>query len=145
MTVLKPSDKTAALASEVSVKEFSEQILHLSMAFQEALKRLADQDEAFPSEGYGMLTEAYGLRTRASILYLTPSMHVVQDLNFTQATMLEKFEEVSNCLGSATDLHVVNAMLVSVLTIASALGGGRAKVIEFLFETLCCDLDFWKA
>jgi len=145
MTILKSSGKSAALANEVSVKEFSELILHLSLAFQEALRRLAGQDEAFPSEGYGMLTETYGLRTRANILYLTPSTHVVQDLNFTQATMLEKFQEVLNCLGNVTDLHVVNAMLVSVLTIASALGDGRARVVEFLFETLCCDLDSWKA
>ncbi|MCS4065205.1 hypothetical protein [Pseudomonas putida] len=145
MTVLKSSSKSAALANEVSVKEFSELILHLSMAFQEALRRLAGQDKAFPSEGYAMLTEAYGLRTRANILYLTPSMHVVQDLNFTQAIMLEKLEEVLSCLGNVTDLHVVNAMLVSVITLASALGDGRAKVVGFLFETLCCDLDSWKA
>ncbi|MEQ6928837.1 hypothetical protein [Pseudomonas mosselii] len=145
MTVLKSSSKSAALASEVSVKEFSELILHLSMAFQEALRRLAGQDAAFPSEGYGMLTEAYGLRTRANILYLTPSTHVVQGLNFTQSTMLEKFEEVLSCLGNVKDLHVVNSMLVSVLTIASALGDGRAKVVEFLFDNLCCDLDSWKA
>lgn len=145
MTVLESLDKSAALASEVGVKEFAELILHLSMAFQEALRRLAGQDEAFPSEGYGMLTEAYGLRTRANILYLTPSTHVVQDLSFTQAAMLEKFEEVLSCLGNVTDLHTVNAMLVSVITIASALGEGRAKVVGFLFETLCCDLELWKA
>ncbi|MFK0093563.1 hypothetical protein [Pseudomonas sp. NPDC090592] len=145
MTMLKSSEKSAALANEVSVKEFSELILNLSMAFQEALRRLAGQDEAFPSEGYGMLTEAYGLRTRANILYLTPSTHVVQDLSFTQATMLEKFGEILSCLGNATNLHVVNVMLVSVLTIASALGDGRAKVVEFLFETLCSDLESWRA
>lgn len=145
MTVLKSSGKSAALASEDSVKEFSELILHLSMAFQEALRRLAGQNAAFSSEGYGMLTEAYGLRTRANILYLTPSTHVVKDLNFTQATMLEKFEEVLSCLGSATDLYIVNSMLVSVLTIASALGDGRAKVVGFLFESLCCDLELWRA
>lgn len=145
MTVLKPSGKFTALRSEINVKEFSEQILHLSMAFQEALRRLAGQDQAFPSEGYGMLTEAYGLRTRANILYLTPSTHVVQDLSFTQATLLEKFEEIMNCLDNAVDLHVVNAMLVSVITIASALGEGRAKVVDFLFETLCSDLDSWRA
>jgi len=143
MTTLVSSDQSHALASETSVKEFSEVILHLSMAFQETLRRLSGQDEAFPSEGYGMLTEAYGLRTRANILYLTPSTHVVKGLGFSQATMLEKFEEILNCLSDVMDLHTVNAILVSVITIASALGDGRAKVIEFLFQTLCVDLESW--
>lgn len=133
-----------ALATDANVKEFSEVILHLSMAFHDALRRLAGQDEAFPSEGYGMLTEAYGLRTRANILYLTPSTHVVRGLTFTQTAMLEKFEEVLRCLGDVVNLHTVNAVLVSVITIASALGEGRATVVEFLFETLCLDLEFWK-
>ncbi|QTH15068.1 hypothetical protein C4C32_03935 [Pseudomonas corrugata] len=144
MTTLVSSDLAPALASDASVKEFSEVILHLSMAFQEALRRLAGQDEAFPSEGYGMLTEAYGLRTRANILYLTPSTHVVQRLNFSQTAMLGKLEEVLNCLDVITDLHTINSILVSVITIASALGEGRAKVVEFLFETLCTDLESWK-
>ena len=144
MTTLVSSDLSPALASDASVKEFSEVILHLSMAFQEALRRLAGQDEAFPSEGYGMLTEAYGLRTRANILYLTPSTHVVQGLNFSQAAMLGKLEEILNCLSDVTVLRTVNSILVSVITIASALGEGRAKVVEFLFETLCVDLESWK-
>lgn len=144
MPTLVSSDLSPALASDASVKEFSEVILHLSMAFQEALRRLAGQDEAFPSEGYGMLTEAYGLRTRANILYLTPSTHVVQALNFSQTVMLGKFEEILNCLSDVADLHTVNSILVSVITIASALGEGRAKVVEFLFETLCIDLESWK-
>lgn len=138
------SDLSPALGNDASVKEFSEVILHLSMAFQEALRRLAGQDEAFPSEGYGMLTEAYGLRTRANILYLTPSTHVVQALNFSQTAMLSKCKEIESCLGNVTDLHIVNEILVSVITFASALGGGRAKVVEFLFETLCADLESWK-
>ena len=39
---------------------------------------------------------------------------------------------------------VTSSILVSVITIASALGEGRAKVVEFLFETLCVDLESWK-
>ncbi|WP_338523598.1 hypothetical protein NUH87_28360 [Pseudomonas batumici] len=139
------SDFSPALASDACVKEFSEVILHLSMAFQEALRRLAGQDEAFPSEGYGMLTEAYGLRTRANILYLAPSTHTVQALSFSQTTLLVKLEEVLDLLSAVIDLHTVNSILVSVMTIASALGEGRAKVVEFLFETLCADLESWKA
>lgn len=138
------SNNSPALATDANVKEFSEVILHLSMAFHDVLRRLAGQDEAFPSEGYGMLTEAYGLRTRANILYLTPSTHVVRGLRFTQTAMLEKFDELLKYLGNVADLHTVNAILVSVITIASALGDGRATVVEFLFGTLCRDLEFWK-
>lgn len=144
MTTLISSDLPPALASDASVREFSEVILKLSMAFQEALRRLAEQDEDFPSEGYGMLTEVYGLRARANILYLTPSTHVVQSLNFSQTAVLGRLEEVLKCLNDVTDLHAVSSMLVSVITIASALGVGRAKVVEFLFETLCVDLESWK-
>ncbi|MFJ3483518.1 hypothetical protein ACIPL1_09050 [Pseudomonas sp. NPDC090202] len=144
MTTLVSSDLSPALASDASVKEFSEVILHLSMAFQEALRRLSGKNEAFTSEGYGMLTEAYGLRTRANILYLTPSTHVVQELSFSQRAMLDKFDEILSCLNEVSDLHTVNSILVSVITIASALGAGRAKVIDFLFETLCVDLSTWK-
>ncbi|MGE6384767.1 hypothetical protein ACQKEN_03720 [Pseudomonas sp. NPDC078416] len=143
MTNLIMSDLTPALASNVGVKQFSEVILRLSMAFQEALRRLAGQDEAFPAEGYGMLTEAYGLRTRANILYLTPSTHVVQGLSFSQRTMLDKFEKVFECLNKSAHLPTINSILVSVITIASALGPGRARIINFLFEALCADLLVW--
>lgn len=141
MTGLVPTDVSPALACNACIKEFSEIILHLSIAFQDALKRLAEKDEAFPSDGYGMLTEAYGLRTRANILYLTPSTHVVLELSFTQAHMLKKFEELLKFISDVVDMRTINSLLVSVVTIASALGEGRAKVVEFLFETLCRDLE----
>jgi len=143
MKNLSSSGEVAALADEASVKEFSQVILHLSIGFQESLRRLSEQGEGFPSDGYGLLTEAYGLRARANILYLAPSVHVVQQLSFSQVVMLGKFNNILSYLKTVTDLHTLYAMLVSVVTFASALGAGRAKVVDFLFDTLCADMKFW--
>lgn len=135
-----PLKQVPALADDASVKEFSQVILHLSSGFQEALRRISEQDESFPSDGYGLLTEAYGLRARANILYLTPSMHVVQEVGFSQVSMLDEFNAVLGFLKSTSDFNKMNSMLISVITFASALGAGRARVLDFLFETLRADI-----
>ncbi|MFT2158577.1 hypothetical protein [Pseudomonas putida] len=130
-----------ALSNEVCVKELSDVLMRLSMEFQEALRRLAGHDKDFPAEGYSMLTEAYGLRTRANILFLTPAMHVVDALDFSQAELLEAFELVSKRLRLVDDLRAVNQILISVITFACSLGAGRGDVVNFLFRDICTTSD----
>lgn len=143
MNTVRSVESISALSNDDRVKEFSQATLHLSMGFQEVLKRLSEQSKDFPSEGYGLLTEAYGLRARANILYLAPSMHVVTGLNFSQVELLDALSKVSNVLKSVVDLRVLNSMLVSVITFASALGAGRERVVNFLFDTLISDMELW--
>lgn len=132
-----------ALANEDSVKEFSSRLLELVGVFQAALHSISETDRAFASSGYGVLMEVYGLRTRAYILMNEPGRHIVNSLNFSQQEMLSLFDKVSGAVLVANNLKIVSSMALSVATFTVSLGEDKAKVVNFLFKSLCDDVGEW--
>ncbi|MCY1367987.1 hypothetical protein D9M69_549450 [compost metagenome] len=87
--------------------------------------------------------EVYGLRTRAYILMNEPGRHIVNSLNFSQQEMLSLFDKVSGAVLVANNLKIVSSMALSVATFTVSLGEDKAKVVNFLFKSLCDDVGEW--
>lgn len=138
-------DFLPALANENSVREFSSRLLELAGVFQAVLHNLSETDRAFATAGYGVLMEVYGLRTRAYILMNDPENHTVDSLGFSQREMLSILDKVSSVAPLANRVSVVGSMVLAVATFTVSLGADRAKVVNFLFKTLCDDVDEWMA
>lgn len=135
---------TVALASTESVKRFSSLLLELVGDLQSALQRLSEVDRSFTSSGYAILMEVYGLRTRSYILLNDPASHVVSSLSFTQQDLLDLVGRLKGMARNADDLKVVNAIVLSIATFTVALGDGRDSVVNFLFDSLRCDVSAWE-
>lgn len=133
-----------ALANEASVKEFSVHLLGLADTSQKALHRLAESDSNFVASAYGILVEVYGLRTRAYTLMNDSANHVVDSLEFSQANLLELMERVSHLIKLAGSHSVANSLVVSMATFSISLSRDKAKVVNFLFQSICDDLDAWE-
>lgn len=134
-------DFLPALANEDSVREFSSRLLELAGVFQAVLHNLSETDRAFATAGYGVLMEVYGLRTRAYILMNDPGNHIANSLGFSQQEMLSILDKVSSVVPLANRVSVVGSMILFVATFTVSLGEDRAKVVDFLFKTLCDDVD----
>lgn len=133
-----------ALANETSVKEFSVHLLGLADTSQKALHRLAESDSNFVVGAYGILVEVYGLRTRAYTLMNDSANHVVDSLEFSQTNLLELMGRVSHVVKLAKSHSVANSLVVSMATFSMSLSRDKAKVVNFLFQSICDDLDAWE-
>lgn len=134
-----------ALVDEKLVREFSSRLLDLAGVLQAALHHLSGVDKSFAGAGYGVLMEVYSLRTRAYILLNDSSSHVVKSLDFSQHDLLSLFDRVSIVVRSLKSLKVVNSIVVSVATFTVSLGEDRARIVNFLFKSLCDDVAGWES
>lgn len=130
----------SALANNCCVREFASKLLDLAGVLQVKLHQLSEVDKSFSGAGYGVLMEIYGLRTRAYTLLNDPSSHVVSSLDFSQSDLLSLFDGVSGVVRAVNSLKDANSIVVSVATLTVSLGGDRAKVVKFLFNTLSDDV-----
>ncbi len=140
------SDMTTsrALANEASVKEFSVHLLDLAGTAQKALHRLAESDSNSVAYAYGILVEVYGLRTRAYTLINDSANHIVDSLEFSQTNLLDLMGRVSHVIKLAKSHSVANSVVVSMATFSISLSRDKAKVVNFLFQSICDDLDAWE-
>ncbi|TWI49641.1 hypothetical protein IQ22_03964 [Pseudomonas duriflava] len=128
--------KTVALVSIETVKEFSSELIVLANVFQDELQRISRIDCEAAERSYGVLMEIYGLRTRANILFNDAVHHTVEGLDFTQQELMGLVEQVKYLMPSITTIKTANTIILSVATFSVALGEGRGKVVKFLMDNL---------
>ena len=129
-----------ALATVESVKEFSASLLQAADVYQRALHRISINDLAFADSGYTVLTEVYGLRNRAYVLQNDAENHIVANLSFTQRDLVEIISRAAKAVNDAVSLKRLQSIVLSIATFAVSLGEDRAKVVEFLYESLRLDI-----
>ena len=125
-----------ALATVECVKEFSASLLQAADAYQRALHRISINDLAFADSGYTVLTEVYGLRNRAYVLQNDAANHIVTNLNFTQRDLVDLVSRAAEAANVAVSLKRLQSIVLSIATFTVSLGEDRAKVVEFLYESL---------
>lgn len=125
-----------ALANAECVKEFSASLLQAADAYQRALHRISINDLAFADFGYTVLTEVYGLRNRAYVLQNDAENHIVANLRFTQRDLVNLISRAAKTVNDAVSLKRLQSIVLSIATFTVSLGEDRAKVVEFLYESL---------
>ncbi|UPQ83624.1 hypothetical protein M0M42_04235 [Pseudomonas knackmussii] len=129
-----------ALATVECVKEFSASLLQAADAYQRALHRISINDLAFADSGYTVLTEVYGLRNRAYVLQNDAVNHIVTSLHFTQRDLVDLVSSAAKAATDAVSLKRLQSIVLSIATFTVSLGEDRAKVVEFLYESLRSDI-----
>ncbi|MBC8648386.1 hypothetical protein GYM54_01360 [Pseudomonas sp. MTM4] len=131
---------TPALATVECVREFSASLLQAADAYQRALHRISIDDLAFADSGYTVLTEVYGLRNRAYVLQNDAANHIVANLSFTQRDLMDLISRAAKAVNDAVSLKRLQSIVLSIATLTVSLGDDRAKVVEFLYESLRSDI-----
>lgn len=121
-----------ALSSVDEVVDFARMLSSSAETLHSSLKRLTASAGGDTGLGYSVLTEEYALRARANILFHDGHRHVVHGAQFTQAELADAMHSVEERIKCASSLNDLLRAATDLITFASAIAAGNAKVLNFL-------------
>lgn len=126
------TDKHPALATSNDIIALAEALSKLADNLHAALRRLTAQPDGDKSIAYSLLTEEYALRARTNILRNDAPRHTMEGLNFCQASLMQTLSQIGASLHEASTLEVVRSIASDLITFASAINPGKARIVNFL-------------
>lgn len=131
-----PSSWASALATLEDVTEFARMVLATADSVHAALKRLSASSAKDPDLGYSVLTEEYAIRARANILLNDSVRHTVADAGFSQADLRHFMVSTTKRIGECTSMAELLSTSTDVITFASAVSSGNARILTHLSQAL---------
>lgn len=128
--------KNPALATAENVFALASALSKLADDLHQSLRRLAVAPSGDATIAYALLTEEYALRARTRVLQNDVGRHILSEINFSQTALIEALEVVAKRLGDANSLEVVQSIVSDLITFASAISPGKARVVNFLAREL---------
>lgn len=109
-------------------------VVALADSTHAALKRLTASSAKDPDLGYSVLTEEYALRARANILLNDSARHMVERAGFTQSNLRDFMVSTDGRIAECASLTELLAMSTEMITFASAVSSGNARVLTLLAQ-----------
>ena len=135
------SSTKPALLTPQDVQELSQGLTHVADALHNALRTLTANPNPDPSLAYALLTEEYALRARINILINDLDRHTVSGLTFSQTELLRLLDEKSRQVVETDSLETVRSVVSDLITLASAIVPGKARIINFLVAEMSANLE----
>lgn len=129
--MVQESSRTA-LSTVEDVMALAGALTSVGDKLHEALRRLTISQSGDTSLAFALLTEEYALRARINVLQNDAAHHVIADVNFSQGALLSTLRNVEMQLTQAESLERVRSTLSDLITFASSVTPGKAKVVNFL-------------
>lgn len=129
-----PATCAPALDTLKDVTEFAHMVVALADSTHAALKRLTASSAKDPDLGYSVLTEEYALRARANILLNDSARHMVERAGFTQSNLRDFMVSTDGRIAECASLTELLAMSTEMITFASAVSSGNARVLTLLAQ-----------
>lgn len=126
----------SALSTPDDVITLAEALNRLADKLHEALRRLTGQATGDTTLAYALLTEEYALRARTNILRNDAHRHTLDELDFGQTAMMHTFDRIEADLQSARTLEEIRSIASDLITFASSITPGKARVMNFLAKEL---------
>ena len=123
-----------ALATLKDVTEFARMVVALADSVHAALKRLSASSAKDPDLGYSVLTEEYAIRARANILLNDSARHTVESAGFSQLDLRNFMVSTDRRIDECASLAELLALSTDLITFASAVSAGNAKVLKLLAQ-----------
>lgn len=129
---------TQAFSSAESVHEVALQVMRMSEAIHQALRKYTSASPADPSttSAYALLTEEYALRARASMLLIEAKRLARPDFPVSQADVLTTLTQVESRLSQSSSLDELSELITGVLLFTSSIISRRNQVISALLANL---------
>ena len=125
-----------ALTTPDDIIALAEALSRLADGLHDTLRRLTAAPSGDATTAYALLTEEYALRARTNILRNDAQHHTLDGLSFEQAALMKTIEQIDADLKSATTLPAIRSLLSDLMTFASSINPGKAKVVNFLAQEL---------
>lgn len=109
-------------------------VVALADSVHAALKRLTASSAKDPDLGYSVLTEEYALRARANILLNDSARHMVERAGFSQSNLRDFMASTDRRIAECASLTELLAMSTEMITFASAVSSGNARVLTLLAQ-----------
>lgn len=129
-----PAILAPALSTLEDVTEFARMLLATADSVHAALKRLSASSAKDPDLGYSVLTEEYAIRARANILLNDSARHTVESAGFKQADLREFMVSTDRRIGDCASLADLLATSTDLITFASAVSSGNARILKVLAQ-----------
>jgi hypothetical protein len=129
-----PAILAPALATLEDVTEFARMLLATADSVHTALKRLSASSAKDPDLGYSVLTEEYAIRARANILLNDSARHTVENAGFKQADLRDFMVSTDRQIGDCASLANLLATSTDLITFASAVSSGNARILKVLAQ-----------
>lgn len=132
---MKP-DHPPALSTPADVVELAEALNRVADKLHETLRRLTGQATGDTTLAYALLTEEYALRARTNILRNDAHRHTLDGLAFGQTAMMATFDRIEADLLAGRTLEEIRSIVSDLITFASSITPGKARVLNFLAQEL---------
>ena len=109
-------------------------VVALADSVHAALKRLSASSAKDPDLGYSVLTEEYAIRARANILLNDSARHTVESAGFSQLDLRNFMASTDRRIDECASLAELLALSTDLITFASAVSAGNAKVLKLLAQ-----------
>lgn len=127
-----PAILAPALATVENITEFACMLLATADSVHTALKRLSASSAKDPDLGYSVLTEEYAIRARANILLNDSARHTVENAGFKQSDLRNFMVSTDRRIGDCESLADLLATSTDLITFASAVSSGNARILNVL-------------
>lgn len=121
-----------ALATPNDVIALANSFRKLADNLHRTLRRLTSQPDGDNALAYGLLTEEYALRARTNMLLNDASQHTIEGLNFSQASLMRALTLLADALLKASTLEATRSIASDLITFATAINPGKARIVNFL-------------
>jgi len=130
-----------ALSNAENVIEVSDHFYAIANALHSRLSAQTNAQNKPFEDLYALLTEEYGLRTRAGILRHNVTSHIVSDAKTTQIEFCEALSRTAAEVLGIVELVQLRTLTTTVSTLCVCIGPGKGRVVDFMFRELLRDLD----
>lgn len=129
---------TQAFSSAESVRDIALQVMRMSEAIHQALRKYTSASPADPSttSAYALLTEEYALRARASMLLIEAKRLARPDFPVGQAAVLATLTQVETRLSKSSSLDELSELIMGLLLFTSSIISRNNQVISMLLQNL---------
>lgn len=129
---------TQAFSSDESVREIALQVIRMSEAIHQVLRKYTSASPGDPSttSAYALLTEEYALRARASMLLIEAKRLARPDFPVSQTDVLATLTQVETKLLQSSSLNELGELITGLLLFTSSVISRNNQVILMLFKNL---------
>jgi hypothetical protein len=129
---------TQAFSSAESVREIALQVMRMSEAIHQALRKYTSASPADPSRtsAYALLTEEYALRARASMLLIEATRLARPEFPVSQADVLATLTQVEARLSQSSSLDELSELITGLLLFTSSIISRNNRLVSILIENL---------
>ena len=129
---------TQAFSSAESVREIALQVMRMSEAIHQALRKYTSASPVDPSitSAYALLTEEYALRARASMLLIEAKRLARPDFPVRQEDVLATLTQVETRLSQSSSLDELSELITGLLLFTSSIISRNNQVILMLLQNL---------